>query len=1804
MRWRLWGLFFFAMAGAAAWTFWLRPETEVWLKNKIQQDLSRALAQDVHIDSLSIHPLLFRLGAGQVRVGPVERPLFTCSRWTFHTAYAGDATPFSLFSLTLGRSELENPAVYVAVGDGPSAGLNLSGLQKIPLHRLTWSGGELRVQKSSSTIGFIRLSGDLQLTPRSISLTAGGNVDPKRPDRLDSQTLADPQKPSISEPFIGSAEESFRLKVHCSRSLLGPPQMDAQATLDVSNFSLAHASQWIDFRWGAAVGKVKGSLSARWDNLPLDSSPMVPDDFFRKARWTGNMQLDARWTPPLSRRQDRGVPIQGKVAFTNDRLDLIDVHFFQTLSLSGTVKIPSGESHLQWRGEAVPLADLAQSGVRGVRGIPPRGTLDTTGVFSGTKANPHATWTATVRNAGVPGLGIPEFSAQGKWDLRNFFVTVNGWGGVVEMSRRGADTHLPRWWVNAVGLDLGVWAAHNGWRRLGGSVNASFSMGLEDRVGRFPSAEGKLRVDGFSWTGVRATAPVEGLFQMGPGGARVRGAGGNFDVEIADRSGQWRVERFHYVSDGVTLQAQGVVKDSDGKIGLEVRADGFSLAHFPFLTKHFPTMEGRLSVSGRVQGEWGAPLTAGHFSAEGVRWRSGGIPHRAEGQWQGGPSGITLTDGAWDDAVRAEGTWLFGKGGHLNAELHRASADKVFDFLPDTSTVAGQVSGGLSMRVGTDQKINGWARFTVDQGRWKKFSFDHLRTVAFVREDKIDLESLSVRTKEGSFDCRGSVKKKGNVSGLSVPWEWEGSGSMNNFPGRWALVRSSWTARGVWRPTEKEGRGTWASPSVLMEGSTPVDMGEVRLSMSWSPDRFQFEPDLSQRGLTGAVSISRSDGRVTGRFQVKDLSVPALLPSAAGVGSRFDDPPSLVWGPVNGAGTVGGVWPNPTAEGRFVLADSRWKENHFVGEARANWDGSLTVSRANVLFNKGGGIEGSGRWVPGTVSQASLDVRLKETPLAPFLKSWGGAVGHGGTAEGALSLAGPVGALEGTATFIAKGVGGPNQPVDVKGQFRLSGSTATVQEVLFKTPEGFCRLRPGGWVAYQNQGRWAFDWTGDIRNLNGGPFRVFGGAGFSGVYDGRVTTLEGKITADGLWINKQVFDGDLAQFELTPEAIRFETVPGASTFVKGRVLLARWPHLFFENLTLWGSGERKLVMSGDLGPELWDFSLQGRGLEADALLPLADIQWPITGRWDVRLRGRGSYLHPDVSADISGGAGALGPLPYDRINAQAHWNDGAVRVTGLSMVRRKGYTVTGEAKIPVGQKAGLELLELNVRLEEGKATVLEDVWPLCRSARGNFWGELVVKPGKRVPQVTGFVKVQDARLHLYQYAPRVDEINGEIRFQNDRARVEHARARVGKGWIEMAGDVGIRGLEPVEYDLSIQTDGNRGVYVEVPQLSVAPGPLLGRFSFLSEKLKGITYGEPRLSMRVKGRHGQHTLSGSVDLERTRFTYPPMKTDGEDLHGPRWWKNFWRHARWDVTLNTGRDTWYRNEYVDVKLRGRLALAGQPGDWSAHGRVDAEEGMINYLGQLFKVNRGTFELLTETRPGMGETGLQPYLSGEAQRTVTTVDGRGLSTDDTILMVVDRALIKDLQPRFVSRNNPDMKSDRVAMKALGVSGDQPFSQADRDQLLKAGLIQLAGSSAAPAANRLAQKFGIDIISPIYEPPESLEEAPTVASAHKTEPAAGTETISEYLRGAGASARVRLNDRLSGVYKVKLDETKNQTYFRDQIELILRVKGSVYMRASSELDSQYLLGQPPERRLALENIWRFGSRSQVSSSAKDAKK
>jgi hypothetical protein len=323
--------------------------------------------------------------------------------------------------------------------------------------------------------------------------------------------------------------------------------------------------------------------------------------------------------------------------------------------------------------------------------------------------------------------------------------------------------------------------------------------------------------------------------------------------------------------------------------------------------------------------------------------------------------------------------------------------------------------------------------------------------------------------------------------------------------------------------------------------------------------------------------------------------------------------------------------------------------------------------------------------------------------------------------------------------------------------------------------------------------------------------------------------------------------------------------------------------------------------------------------------------------------------------------------------------------------------------------------------------------------------------------------------------------------------------------------------------------------------------------------------------------------GTVILDHTQFTYP--SEDKSPTRFPRWWDEFLNEAYWDVTLKTSDDTWYRNKFVHARLDGSLALEGRRGDMSVNGRLDARQGVVSYLGQLFNLRQGFVEVVTGNFP---EKTVIPYLSAEAEKTVTTLDGRGTPTLDLITLVVDRAPAKEIQPRFISRNNPELSSPRVAQRALGLSlpQDHDLTPEDQESLLRLGLVQILDTAAGPLVNTLARRFGIDTIRAIYEPGKKSPER----SIGEVPPAGQTQPLIDFLQGTGATAGVQLTNRIFGVYKFTVGKTENQVFLRDEIEIIYRIVYGLHLKASSELDSQKLLGQPPNRRVLLENQWRFG--------------
>jgi hypothetical protein len=208
----------------------------------------------------------------------------------------------------------------------------------------------------------------------------------------------------------------------------------------------------------------------------------------------------------------------------------------------------------------------------------------------------------------------------------------------------------------------------------------------------------------------------------------------------------------------------------------------------------------------------------------------------------------------------------------------------------------------------------------------------------------------------------------------------------------------------------------------------------------------------------------------------------------------------------------------------------------------------------------------------------------------------------------------------------------------------------------------------------------------------------------------------------------------------------------------------------------------------------------------------------------------------------------------------------------------------------------------------------------------------------------------------------------------------------------------------------------------------------------------------------------------------------------------------------------------------------------------------------------------------------------------------------------MEVDRSLIGEIQPRFRSKNNPGLPSNRALQLALGipltqsleenlpitVQNRQANNKEDVDRFLRLGLVQLIDSSlASPLARALARQTGlVDTIRVSYEDrdPRDINAAPIVTDPTQAGGGASQNAWWRQLRGTKVKLGRELSNRLFADYSVKVDEFQEQLDFRHEIELAYRVHRNFFIRATSELDSERTLGRAPDRRALLENRWRFG--------------
>lgn len=231
--------------------------------------------------------------------------------------------------------------------------------------------------------------------------------------------------------------------------------------------------------------------------------------------------------------------------------------------------------------------------------------------------------------------------------------------------------------------------------------------------------------------------------------------------------------------------------------------------------------------------------------------------------------------------------------------------------------------------------------------------------------------------------------------------------------------------------------------------------------------------------------------------------------------------------------------------------------------------------------------------------------------------------------------------------------------------------------------------------------------------------------------------------------------------------------------------------------------------------------------------------------------------------------------------------------------------------------------------------VLGSFYPgLTASGAGRLRAVLRGAPSE--PQVSGQTEIVNASFYLRDLPVGLDEVNGTIFFDRNRANIQKLTGVSGGGTASLSGFVGFARSELV-FRLQAQLNNVRLRYPEGVSNTIDA----------DLALTGSTAGS--------------VLSGLVTVKRSGFV---VTGDAGSLMGGAGGpvsaaaqNEFLRNLQFDVRLRTAPNAIFAVSYTsDLQLEGDLRLRGSPAKPILLGSIYASQGEVNFFGNRYNISRG--------------------------------------------------------------------------------------------------------------------------------------------------------------------------------------------------------------------------------------------------------
>jgi len=330
-------------------------------------------------------------------------------------------------------------------------------------------------------------------------------------------------------------------------------------------------------------------------------------------------------------------------------------------------------------------------------------------------------------------------------------------------------------------------------------------------------------------------------------------------------------------------------------------------------------------------------------------------------------------------------------------------------------------------------------------------------------------------------------------------------------------------------------------------------------------------------------------------------------------------------------------------------------------------------------------------------------------------------------------------------------------------------------------------------------------------------------------------------------------------------------------------------------------------------------------------------------------------------------------------------------------------------------------------------------------AAGTSVVDVAVRGSLNEPNVDGRLELKDASLFLRDLPNGVDQANGLIVFDRNRATVQNLSAVTGGGKVsfEAGSFVGFRGPALI---YRLQATANQVRYRSPDGVSVTVD---GRLSLIGTSANSVLAGN---LVVVRANFNPRTDVGSL-LATTAKPVSVPSTPNEYLRG----------LQFDVNVVSSRaleveTSLTRNIQADANLR----IRGSPERPVVLGNVSVNSGQIEFFGNKYTISRGEVNFYNPSK-------VEPIIDMDLETQV-----RGVVVDISFSGSLNKL-------NFSYRSDPPLETnDIIALLAVGrapqtVGGLASSQTSTSTNYLATGSNAVLGQAIAPATGRLQRFFGV---------------------------------------------------------------------------------------------------------------------------------